>query len=785
MKTQHKTERALSAANFVSLRLTLTVAIISGLASIYIPVVLADETPRNNSNAPPVAPVAIIGALQQPSVTEVLDPNTPQRIMPNSDGKAIAGVTGLERMANDPAKSSASALHNDNARVLTLDSVVVTATREGYATTDASSATRTSALLIKVPQSVQVLTRTLIVEQDLRTLSEALVNVSGVTPTRSEETLFAQPIVRGFPSEIYLDGLPAFGTTASIDPTSLVGTERIEVVKGPTSTMYGGGAGAPLGGLINVVSKRPESVAGGFVALRTGSFSTWNPYADLNVALETRIAARITADYQSNESWIDTLKGDRWSVQPSLLFQLDPETELLLRGQYDRRSQVEYSGLPAVQALAGQLDRHAFPGTTTGQPRTTTENRLTTAEFRHAFSDDVRLTATGRYYNGRIRDYGSFVYPELLSPDPATPTVYPIYTLYIPTNVKEGALDANLSATMDVLGGRHELLGGINYDHTDFDTAAGFDGVPVGELDLARPSYTLAFGAIPSATTTQTNRYETIATYVQDQATYGRLHLLGSLRLTQFNLRQTEQGIDSSYTRLTPRVGATFDLVHGVALYATYATGFRGAVNFIGLKPPKPETSRNVEIGLKFALARSGLSGTIAAFEQTRRNVATADPNNPFFSIQGGEQRARGVEGDLIWEPVSAFSLIANYAYTDAEVTQDTTFQVGDKLPRVPRNSGRVAARYRVLNGPATGLTFGAGVTASSARDITLPNSVRVPGHTVVDAQAAYDFGRFTTAVSVVNLTGRKAFDTYQYLSFPVVIPIQPRSVYITLKASF
>ena len=784
MKTEYMTERALSAARPAFLRVLLIVAMTSGLASLYSPLLLANETLRN-SNTPSLTRADTIATWPQRSVTEVLNPKAHQQTMPNSDGNAVAAIKGLETAADGPGKSSRPVLRDhDKKRVLTLESVVVTATPEGYATTDSRSATRTNTPLIEVPQSVQVLTRTLLDEQDSRTLADALVNVSGVTPTRSEETLFTQPIVRGFPSEIYLDGLPAFGTAASIDSASLVGAERIEVLKGPSSTVYGGGAGAPLGGLINVVSKRPEAAAGGFVALRTGSFSTWNPYADLNVPLGAGVAARITADYQSSGSWIDKLKSDRWSVQPSLSFPLGPDTELLLRGQYDRRSQVEYSGLPAAQALAGQLERHAFPGATIGQPRTTNENRLSTAEFRHAFSDDVRLAVTGRQYEGRVRDYGSFVYPELLPPDPATPTVYPIFPLYLPSTVKEGTLDANLSVTMDVLGGHHELLGGINYDRTHVDAAVSFDGVPVGELDLAQPVYTLPFGTIPTASTTQTNRYQTIAAYVQDQATYGRLHLLGSLRLTQFNLRQVEQGVDSNYSRVTPRAGATFDLVPGVALYAAYATGFRGAVNFIGLDPPKPETSRNVEGGLKFALTGSGLSGTIAAFEQTRRHVATPDPSHPFYSIQSGEQRARGVEGDLTWEPVPAFSLLANYAYTDAEVTQDTVIPIGDKLPRVPRNSGRIAARYRVLNGPAKGLSFGAGVTAFSAREITLPNSVSVPGYAAVDAQAAYDFGQFTAEVSVVNLTGRNAFDTFQYLAFPVVVPSQPRSVFVTLKAS-
>ena len=152
---------------------------------------------------------------------------------------------------------------------------------------------------------------------------------------------------------------------------------------------------------------------------------------------------------------------------------------------------------------------------------------------------------------------------------------------------------------------------------------------------------------------------------------------------------------------------------------------------------------------------------------------------------QTGRQRARGVELDVSWEPTPSFSIIANFAHTDAKVTADNSIPIGDQLQRVPANSGRIAARYRVLTGPAKGLSFGAGITDESSRPLTLPNTISVPGYAAVDAQAAYDFEHVTVELSGVNLVGRRAYDPYEYLGFPVVIPNQPRSVYVTLKAHF
>jgi iron complex outermembrane receptor protein len=660
---------------------------------------------------------------------------------------------------------------------------VNTAAPGSYAAPDSGSATRTNTPLIEVPQSVEVLNRTLIRDQDRRTLGDALVNVSGVVPTKSEEILFLSPIVRGFPAEIYSDGLAMFGnTTTANDPTSLVGVERIEVVKGPNSTMYGGGLGSPLGGLIDVVSVRPETRLNGYVALRGGNFGTLDPYGDLNIPLNTKIAARLAGEYQRNDSWVDVVSGDRWSLQPAMSFQLGPKTDLFVLGRFNHRDQLEYSGIPAVQAMAGQIDRNAFAGAPVGQPHTRLDSRMATVELNHTFTDNLRWNTSARYYFSQANEHGSFILPGL-NPDPPPP-VYNIYTLDMPSNpVREGTFDANLAANLRGLGGKHELLAGVSYDHTNFYSEMGFSGIPVGEEDLSHPTYDLSFGPETPASLFQTDRYQTTAVYGQDQATYGRLSLTGSVRYTKLDFREREQATDKTYNHASGRFGGTFRVANGAALYAAYATAFRGAFGLVVQQAPKPETSQNVEGGLKLALSKAHLAATAAIFNQTRDNVATPDPTNFLYSVQTGQQRARGAEADLTWEPNRALSVLANYAYTEATVTEDNAIPIGNVLARVPRNSGRVAARYRLQNGAANGLSFGAGVTGFSSRQDTLPNTVSTPGYAALDAQASYDFGRrYTIEGSAVNLADRHTYDPYEYFGFPVVMPNQPLSAYVTLK---
>lgn len=704
----------------------------------------------------------------------------------NDKPAAPAGLDASGHAERAPPPGD-EAQRKDNLPHWTSAPVVVTAHAVSYAAPVTGAATRTDTPLIDIPQSVQVVTRSLIDEQDRQTLGDALVNVSGVTPTRSDEVLFIPPIVRGFPAEAYLDGLPIFaGNQQAYDPNGLVGVERIDVLKGPSATLYGGGLGTPLGGVINIESERPTDTLGGYVAMRAGSYATWNPSADINVPLTTGIAARVAADYQDNQSWIDQVHGKRWSVQPSISFQLNEATDLLLQGQFNRRTNLEYSGLPADAALAAALDRDAFPGSPIGQPLTKNDNHMGTATLHHAFSDHTKLTVTGRYYRSHIDESGSFVFPGLVPSDSVAP-VYDVFPITMVNRTREATLDANLASSVDMLGGTHELLGGVNYDRTTFYSGMGLfvSDSPSGAIDLADPVYTLRYTAQLPVNSFTDDRYETSAAYVQDQATYDRLHVTGGLRVTSLKfLENSNFGVanDSSYTHVSPRLGATFDVAPGVDLYAGYATAFRAPFGFIGMQPPKPETSSNVEGGVKWALAGSGLSGTIALFRQTHDNVLTSDPEHPGFYLQSGRQRARGLEADAVWEPTPAFSLLANYAYT---ATRDDGVAPGDRLARVPRSSGRMAARYRLLAGPAKGLSLGVGITAFTARELTLPNTIAVPGYAVIDAQASYDIGRFTLGLSLVNLAGRNAWDPYSYMGYPVVAPNQPRSAYATLKVGF
>jgi len=667
--------------------------------------------------------------------------------------------------------------------------VVVTAQRGSITAPVAATATRTPTPIEETPQSIQVLTSTLIEEQDLQTISDALVNVSGVAPARTMEIVLQAPLIRGFPVNYYFDGMPTYGLPQGIaDPASLVNVERVEVAKGPTSTLYGGGTGAPLSGLINIVSVSPQPDFRTSLGVRAGSFGTLGVEGDINIPFAgDTVGFRLTGMSETADSYINVVDSKRWSLFPTLSWTISPDTKLVIRGQVSRLEQREYSGLPAALTVAPSLmiDRFAFAGAEDA-PRTTTENKLVTATLTHRFSDALQAEMSLSHHDGEFREYSTF--PVM----PFAGTTYFFGSGQVPTQSEKTFFTASLLGQFGAGPVKHQVLVGFDYDKTDYYGAMGLN-FGWGVIDYATPATNAPFGTAPALSEIENDLMETKALFVQDQVAIGdRLDLTVGLRWSKLDVQSSYTSFgfplvaaDESYEKVTPRIGATYEVSDGLSLFAGYAEGFHGVVVAFGVTHPDPETSQSLEAGLKFAAPIKGLTGTVSAYQLTRQNVVTADPLHPGFSIQAGEQRAKGFETDLVYEPGPALSILFNYAYTNAEVTEDNTIPVGDSLRRVPEHSGRLAARYRFQSDAWRGLEVGAGVTAVSSRELTLPNTVAVKGMALVDAQASYDIGPATLSLSIINLTDNDGFEPYQYFGGAYVIPTQPRSAFITLRTTF
>ncbi|MGH7962257.1 MAG: TonB-dependent siderophore receptor [Candidatus Binatia bacterium] len=256
-----------------------------------------------------------------------------------------------------------------------------------------------------MPQSIQVIPRAVIEDQQNLSVTEAVRNVSGVQATSTLQTpAYDSTYIRGFPAEQWLDGFTTYYNAGNRD--SLVNVERIEVLKGP-SILYGGGAGAPLGGVLNVISKLPTDQPFGEFGATFGSHSFLQPYFDVNWPLTKNgnILFRMTGEYASADSFIDVIDTDRYALHPTLTLTNKTDTTLVIQGRVSDWRQQEYQGLPATGTIAGSfhLDRELFVGPK-NIPRSFSEVRSVTARLEHEFSDLWSANVQTRWSETEFRE---------------------------------------------------------------------------------------------------------------------------------------------------------------------------------------------------------------------------------------------------------------------------------------------------------------------------------------------------------------------------------------------
>lgn len=254
--------------------------------------------------------------------------------------------------------------------------------------------------------------------------------------------------------------------------------------------------------------------------------------------------------------------------------------------------------------------------------------------------------------------------------------------------------------------------------------------------------------------------------YIQDQiALFDNLKLLLGGRFDIAN--QTKNAIfplpasteSKQQEVFSPRVGVVYQPIRAISLYASYSQSFVPSQAFNSDIIPLPERGRQYEVGIKADLS-DRLSATLAFYDLTRTNVSTDDPNRPGFSIQVGEQQSQGIELNLAGEILPGWNIIAGYAYTDAQITKDNTFAVGNFLNNVPKHSFNVWTTYEIQSGSLKGFGVGGGVFYTGDRQGDLENTFELPGYFRTDAAIFYKQDRFRAAINFKNLFNVDYFES-------------------------
>jgi iron complex outermembrane recepter protein len=638
---------------------------------------------------------------------------------------------------------------------------VIGGLRESYRKPNVSSVTGTNTPIIETPFSVQVIPQAIIRDRQSKDVKDAIGNVSGVNyngdvQSRSGGTFS----IRGFSGVATLrDGFRQFGIgEGQTQPVSeIANLERVEVLKGPASILYGA---IEPGGLINLVSKKPLSAPFYEVEVQGGSRNLISPRFDVSgpLSADGKVLYRVNGLYQSIDSVRNLTQPDQKSfIAPTIAWKVGDKTDLSISAEYIDSNRPADFGLPAVGTSVANVPRDRI----IGEPSDRVTNQSLNIGYMldHQFSDNWKLRNVFRYASNQY-DFNVVALP--LGFDRTTNTVNRFFANQ-EAQTKDYTLQTNLTgefATGDV---KHKLLVGADYVRREGRLFSRL-GDPT-TLDLFSPVY----GAVKpnkadlpgfGGSSTSGNSF---GFFVQDQVdVIKNLKLLAGVRydalsqnITNIPGTRTQPGETSlTASALTPRLGLLYQFNDRLSAYGSYSQSFtpNSGTTSSGAALD-PQRGKGYEFGVKSEFLDGKLFATLAYFDIAKQNVPVTDPANPLFSILSGEQRSRGVEFDIAGEPAPGLKLVASYAYTDAKVAADTNpTLVGKKLFGVPEHAASFWATYELQQGELKGLGFGAGLNFKGDRQGDLENTFRLGSYLTADAAIFYKKDDWRFALNFKNL---------------------------------
>ncbi|WP_420991990.1 TonB-dependent siderophore receptor [Cupriavidus sp. 30B13] len=687
-------------------------------------------------------------------------------------GRLLAG-SGLQLVSNGPRTYTVVQAPSERSDA-TLPPVTVSARADGgeqaagMVAHRTGSGTKTDTPLIEIPQAINVVTRQEMDEHGVQSVTQALQYTPGlVSPYGNTDLRYDWLTVRGFVPLRYLDGLRLpFGargySQAKVEP---YGLERIEVLKGPASVLYG--QSAP-GGLLNMQSKMPQAEASRELQLQTGSFGRAQGAIDLTGPLDGdgKVLYRVVGLARDTGTQIDYLNEKRVYVAPSLTWRPTADTSLTLLAQYQKlRSDGGGApqALPAVGTLLPNVNGAIPTNRFIAEPnydRFDSEQAMFGYAFSHRASDTWQFRQNVRYTY--VNTDTQRVQAISLGADQRTLSRY---GWAFPEHSGIFAIDNQAEAKFATGALRHTVLMGVDYQRED----ARYDEsqlVMVPPIDVFNPVYGASVSRPPLATRVTQSRQQ-VGGYLQDSIAWNRFTFLlggrydwaGSDTDTLTASTGRTVSLNQSDTAFTGRAGMVYQFDNGIAPYVSYSTSFQPQAGTGRTGAPfDPTRGRQTEVGVKFQPNGTNAFITLSAFELRQSNVLTPDPLNISYSVQSGEARVRGIELEGKASPMRGLDVTASYAYTDSKVTKANpnaagVTTVGNMLAFVPEHQASLWVHYTFFGGTFQGLGLGSGVRYIGRSYGDAANLYGIPAVTLFDASLSYDLGKAFAGLNGVSLS--------------------------------
>jgi iron complex outermembrane receptor protein len=629
-----------------------------------------------------------------------------------------------------------------------------------------NSAAKMDISLLETPQSVSVITRDQIELLNWQTIEQAVRYTSGIVGGMyGDDGRGDWLFLRGFKPTTYLDGLQLPAGSFAFSRMDLGALESVEILKGPSSGLYGA---VPPGGLVNMVSRRPQREFGAQFGVQAGSYDHLQASGAVTGPLdaERTLLFRLGSVYQDSSSIVALAPDNRrLMVQPSLTWQPNDRFSVTLLSHFqDDDMGVDQQFLPEIGTALpnpnGQLPRSTYvsdPG----------YDLFKRDEYHVGYVLDFRVSDRLELHQAVRRSdidadtrmlYGAGYFED------AEQRMLARYLLLWDENANNLSTDTALQLDFGTGAVAHKLLAGVDHRESNGSYSFGFDLGP--SLDLYDPAYGLTFGDVPLYSRPDRDETQT-GIYLQDHAKIANWVFTGTLRHDEYD-SETLQRLTGTTSRFdqkatTGRFGVNYVFDAGISPYVSYSKSFQPQSGFDGItgKPFVPTTGVQYEAGVKYQpQGRSGLVSLIA-YDLRQQNVPTPIPTLPFAQRQAGEVQVKGIELEGVARLNDAFSINGAYSYTDAAVSESgDPAELGTKIALVPKHQASVLVDYTLRLPSGSYLGFGGGVRYQGEAYGSPGNLGIMTANTQVDALFRYGKGPWRFTLNVNNLFDLKYLST-------------------------
>lgn len=638
---------------------------------------------------------------------------------------------------------------------------------KGYVVKRSATATKTDTPLLETPLSITVIPLDQIVDQGAQNLQEALNYAAGVRSdaygldSRSDGTR-----IRGSGPDEYLDGLrQAFNYYTSTSRTDPYTLERIEVLRGPSAMLYGQGT---TGGLINMVSKRPQATAQYEVGVKLGSNDLKQLQVDLTGPLteNNEWLYRVIALGRDAQTQVDYIDDDRTLLAPSLTWQPNDQLSLTLLAKYQKdRTASTSQFLPWEGNIKDGPNGHIPTSRFVGEPgfdRYDSDRTTVGWLFQYDLNESWSVQQNLRYTNNKV-DYRSVYadpffdpenpYVEVDANNPDSPLNHRVMGRWGSsslTKIKMLATDQHLAGLFNTGSIEHKLLVGIDAVRFDQDEDRG-DRYPqawggdMPNIDVFNPEYTGI--EVPTVDQPNTGVRHT-GVYLQDQIKFDKNWIvLAGVRHDKVS-NETEDAANDHDSATSKQLALMYAADIGLSPYISYSESFTPlAGNDAGGGSYDPLRGEQIEVGVKFQPSGQNYMVSLAVYDLREKNQQTEDVANPGKYLQLDETRTKGAELEARGT-FGNFELLANYNYINVDET------VEDE----PDNQASIWGKYNFSVAGIQGFSAGAGVRyMSSFHDGAAPT---IPSLALVDGLLAWESIHWRYAVNVSNLEDKTYYST-------------------------